>query len=249
MTHDPTQRFSSRVADYVRCRPSYPTDIVNLLARECGLTPNSRIADIGSGTGLLARLFLDFGCEVVGIEPNSGMRQAGERMLADQTRFLSIDGRAESTTLPACSVDVVTAAQAFHWFEPEQTRAEFLRILRPPNWVVLVWNERLRAPGFMTAYEDLVARFGPEREYVAAQELTQFFGAAGWRMEKLPNQQLFDLDGLRGRFLSSSYAPLPATPGYVSAMEELERIFAEREAEGVVTMLYRTEVYFGKLQA
>jgi SAM-dependent methyltransferase len=117
MNLDPTQRFSSRVENYVRYRPSYPSGLMDLLARECGLTFHSRVADIGSGTGLLARLFLDIGCEVLGVEPNPGMRQAEERLLAQWPRFRSVDGRAEATTLPDCSVDFVTAAQAFHWFE------------------------------------------------------------------------------------------------------------------------------------
>jgi SAM-dependent methyltransferase len=238
MNLDPTQRFSSRVENYVRYRPSYPSGLMDLLARECGLTFHSRVADIGSGTGLLARLFLDIGCEVLGVEPNPGMRQAEERLLAQWPRFRSVDGRAEATTLPDCSVDFVTAAQAFHWFEPEQTRAEFRRILRPAGWVVLVWNERLRAAGFMAAYEDLVGRYGPERPHVETQELDRFFGGKAWRLAKLPNQQQFDLQGLRGRFMSSSYAPLPGTPNHESLMKDLDRLFADHQRGGRVTMLY-----------
>lgn len=247
MSLDPTQRFSSRVDDYARYRPSYPSGVTSLLTRECGLTADSRIADIGSGTGLLAGLFLDHGCEVFGVEPNPGMRYAAERLLAGRARFHSVDGRAEATTLPGCSVDFVTAAQAFHWFEPEQARGEFRRILRPDGWVVLVWNERRRAPGFMAGYEDLVARYGPERHHVAEDELVRFFGGSPWRLEKLANQQQFDLAGLRGRFLSSSYAPLPATANYEPLMDDLGRLFAEHQIDGRVTLLYETEIYFGKL--
>src|SRR5580658_7790634 len=115
---DPTMRFSTRAEAYARYRPAYPREMIDLLERECGLTPASRIADIGSGTGLLARLFLDFGCEVTGIEPNPEMRAAGEKILAAEPRFRSVDGRAEATGLPDGSVDFVTAGQAFHWFEP-----------------------------------------------------------------------------------------------------------------------------------
>jgi SAM-dependent methyltransferase len=247
MPLDPTQRFSARVEDYARYRPSYPSGIASLLSRECGLTKDSRIADVGSGTGLLSRLFLDFGCEVIGVEPNPEMRHAAERLLADRASFHSVDGRAEATTLPGRSVDFVTAAQAFHWFEPEQTRAEFRRLLRPGGWVVLVWNERRHASGFMAGYEQLVARYGPERPRVTEQELVRFFGGSAWRLEKLANQQQFDLDGLRGRFLSSSYAPLPATPDYESLMDDLGRLFAEHQIDSRVTLLYETEVYFGRL--
>jgi SAM-dependent methyltransferase len=247
MLLDPTRRFSSRVEDYIRYRPSYPKAVVDLLTGECGLTEQSRIADIGSGTGLLARLLLDAGCEVLGVEPNPEMRAAGERLLADFPRFHSVDGRAEATTLPDRSVDLVTAGQAFHWFEPERTRAEFARILRPPSWVALVWNERVTVPGFMADYEDLVVRYGPERPRVKTHELAHFFEDTAWRLEKLPNQQRLDFEGLRGRFLSSSYAPLPGTSSYASLAKGLSRLFEEHQHDGHVTLVYETEVYFAML--
>src|ERR1039458_5869167 len=137
MEPDPTKRFSSRVEDYIRYRPSYPAGIVPWLERECGLAPQSRIADIGSGTGIFSRILLDFGCQVFGVEPNAGMRAAAERQLAGVERFHSVDGRAEATTLADASVDFVTAGQAYHWFDPEPTRNEFRRILKPPGGVVL----------------------------------------------------------------------------------------------------------------
>jgi len=245
---DPTQRFSSRVEDYLRYRPSYPRGITDLLARECGLATHSRIADIGSGTGLLSVLFLDFGCEVTGVEPNPEMRLAGERVLANRPRFHSVDGRAEATTLLNDSVDFVTAAQAFHWFEPLQTRAEFRRILHPGGWLVLVWNERLRVPGFMAGYEDLVARYGPECPRVEQHELDYLFGHTSWHLAKLPNQQQLDLEGLKGRFLSSSRVPPPGTSGCEPLMEELRRLFERHQKEGRVTLLYDTEIYFGTLR-
>ena len=104
--------------DYIRYRPSYPEAILAWLARECGLAPESRIADIGSGTGILARLFLQFGCRVFGVEPNAGMRAGAERQFAGEPRFHSVDARAEATTLPDANVHFVTAGQSFHWFDP-----------------------------------------------------------------------------------------------------------------------------------
>src|SRR5215472_7865132 len=108
---DPTQRFSSRVDDYVRYRPTYPSEVINLLRQECGLTPDTTIADIASGTGIFTRLLLDNGNRVYGVEPNVAMRHAGEEFLASYSRFSSRDGTAEATTLPDQSVDLVTAAQ------------------------------------------------------------------------------------------------------------------------------------------
>ena len=113
---------------------------------------------------------------------------------------------------------------------------------------MLVWNERQNVPGFMADYEDLVARYGPERPHLETSELVHFFGDTAWRLATLPNQQRFDFDGLRGRFLSSSYAPLPGTPNYDPLMEELGRLFEKHQRCGRVTLLYETEVYFGKLR-
>ena len=244
---DPTRRFSTRVDDYVRYRPSYPREIIPLLERECGLTPASRVADIGSGPGFLSRLFLDFGCEVFGVEPNADMRHAGERLLASEPRFHSVDGRAEDTKLADAAVDFVTAAQAFHWFDPGPARREFVRILKPAGWVVLVWNERLRSPGLHADYDALIRRYAPERRSVTPDEFTSFFGHSRWRQAKLPNEQRLDWPAFEGRLRSSSYAPLPGAREYQPMMDALERIFTAFQAGGLVTLGYDTEIYYGRL--
>src|SRR5260370_38153232 len=150
---DAKQRFSNRVADYVRYRPSYPSALVDLLRDECGLRPDHVIADVGSGTGILSKMFLENGNRVFGVEPNDEMRRAGEEYLSACKKFSSIVGSAEATTLPDAGVDFVTVAQAFHWFEPEKTRAEFRRILRSQGWVVAVWNFRDKESSFAKGYE------------------------------------------------------------------------------------------------
>jgi SAM-dependent methyltransferase len=252
MEPDPTQRFSSRVEDYIRYRPSYPEAILAWLARECGLAPQSRIADIGSGTGILASLFLRFGCEVDGVEPNPAMRHAAERLLSAEPRFHSVDGRAEATSLPADSADFVTAGQAYHWFDPEAARTEFSRILKPRGWVVLVWNERLVTTDFLMGYEALVLRLSTDygrvdHRRIDAAEITRFFAHEEWRVETFPNHQDFDWDGLRGRLLSSSYVPLPGSPNYQPMMEELAGLFAAHQQSGHVRVVYETKVYVGQM--
>jgi SAM-dependent methyltransferase len=252
MEPDPTKRFSSRVADYIRYRPSYPEAILVWLAQECGLTPQAHIADIGSGTGILSGLFLRFGCQVFGVEPNADMRAAGERLLAGEAGFHSVAGRAEATTLPDASVDFVTAGQAYHWFDPEPTRAEFRRILRPPGWVVLLWNERLVDSEFLAGYEALLQRLSTDygrvdHRRIDSAEITRFFTHAAWRVETFPNHQDFDWTGLRGRLLSSSYAPLPGSPHYEPMMEELERLLTAHQRDGRVKVTYETKVYAGRI--
>lgn len=247
MALDSTQRFSSRVEAYARYRPSYPRETLNLLERECGLTPGSKLADIGSGTGLLARLFLDFGCDVTGVEPNPEMRATGERMLLGQPRFQTVNGRAEATTLPDSSVDFVTAGQAFHWFEPTAARTEFQRILKPAGWVILIWNERSITPGFMTEYEELQNRFAREKPHPTGSELTAFYGHANWRLARIPNRQQLDEEGLRGRIESSSWSPLPGAESYEPMMREITRLFRKYQEGGQVTIEYETEIYYGRL--
>ena len=142
MPTDPTARFSNRVDDYVRYRPSYPAGVLEILRAEVGLTPASIIADVGSGTGISAELFLRNGNTVYAVEPNDAMRHAAERLLGGYHAFHSVNGRAEATTLPDASIDLSLAAQAFHWFDVPKARAEWQRILRPDGWAVLVWNTR-----------------------------------------------------------------------------------------------------------
>src|ERR1700744_1650569 len=151
---DSTQRFTDRVADYVKYRPSYPRDVVSFLHETCGVAPDAQVADIGAGTGISARLFLDAGHPVIAVEPNLAMREAANAWLAPYENFRSVAGTAEATTLEDASVDLVIAAQAFHWFDPVATRREFARILRPQGHVALFWNSRLldRSP-FLAGYE------------------------------------------------------------------------------------------------
>jgi SAM-dependent methyltransferase len=249
---NPTGRFSSRAGDYARYRPSYPPEIIALLQRECGLTGDSVVADIGSGTGLLAELFLKLGCSVRGIEPNAEMRRVGEGILAPFPKFESINATAEHTGLPGASVDLVVAGQSFHWFNAPAARTEFCRILRHPRWAVLIWNERRVSEGFLAGYEDLVHRWAPEYQAVDHRRIdsvafSQFFGHAEWRLATFENHQEFDFAGVQGRLQSSSYAPPPQSDNFQPMMNELERLFQDHQTAGKVRFLYDTKAYFGKL--
>jgi SAM-dependent methyltransferase len=249
---NPTARFSSRVEEYIRYRPSYPKEVVETLARDCDLTANSTLADIGSGTGFLTRRFLDFGCSVIGVEPNKEMREAGERLLENYSRFTSHDGRAEETHLADESVDLVAAGQAFHWFDAAPARREFCRILRPPLWVALVWNERLENSAFLTGYENLVRRHSSDygrvdHRRIDAARITDFFKHRDWTLATFPNIQQFDWIGLKGRLDSSSYAPRPGDPAYAPLISELGKLFDDHQKNGRVDFSYDTNLYYGML--
>lgn len=251
---DPTQRFSCRVENYVRYRPGYPPGVLQLLEREYWLTSDSVIADVGSGTGLLSRVFLENGNRVFGVEPNAEMRLAGERLLAGYAGFSSVSATAEKTTLPDASVDFVTAGQAFHWFDPEPTRREFSRILRPGGRVMLIWNARRKeGTGFLEAYERILEIYGTDYSEVehgrrgSPEEVRAFFDPEPVETVTFDNAQAFDLDGIRGRALSSSYVPAEGEPGCREMLEELERIFRAYQRDGTVTVEYDTRVYVGRL--
>ncbi len=252
METDPAKRFSSRVADYVRYRPSYPPELAPWLAAGCGLTPQSVVADIGSGTGFFAVLFLRFGCQVFGVEPNREMREEGARILAQEPRFRSCEGRAEQTGLADQAVDFVVAGQAFHWFDRPAAREEFRRILRAPAWVVLAWNERLVEGPFLEAYEAILQRYSADYQAVDhrrmdAGVMEEFFGAGRWKEAAFPNEQRFNLESLLGRMHSSSYAPPAGSEAYHAVNQEVARVFAENQEEGLVAFRYSTKVYAGTL--
>ena len=248
-----TTRFSARVGDYVRYRPHYPIELIDLLAAKCGLVPDSVIADIGSGTGILAKPFLENGNPVIGIEPNGEMRAAGIAYLAEFGRFTSIEGTAEATRLPAQSMDFVIVGQAFHWFDQAKARQEFMRIAKPDAWVVLVWNDRrVESTPFLRDYEALLQTFAIDYNEINHKNVqdsavfASFFGVAPYEAT-FDNVQRFDRAGLIGRLNSSSYAPSPEHANYAPMIRRAEEIFAAYQQNGTVAFEYDTRVFFGPL--
>ena len=249
---DAKSRFSDRVENYVLYRPGYPTKALNVLQGECGLASTDVIADIASGTGIWSRTLLENGNPVFGIEPNAEMRKAGERLLAGFPRFTSVAGTAEATTLADHSVDFVTAAQAAHWFERAPARREFVRILKPGGWLVLLWNERVTdSTDFLRDYEQLLLTYGTDYKDVRHERTTsavnEFFDPAPYQERALEMRQEFDYAGVEGRLLSSSYAPASEHPQHAPMLRELRHIFDAFSVKNRVTFEYKTRIYFGRL--
>jgi ubiquinone/menaquinone biosynthesis C-methylase UbiE len=248
---DSTKRFSNRVENYVKFRPGYPPELLSFLTDAIGLTPAWTVADVGSGTGISAEKFLRHGNEVWAVEPNAAMRAAAEQQLGEWHKFHSLAGTAAQTGLADASVELVSAFQAFHWFDPDAARREFARILKPGGWTVLVWNDR-RTTGtpFLEAYEQLLIEHGTDYQRVrhsnvSAESLAAFFAPSGYREHSLANEQVFDLEGVKGRLLSSSYAPAEGEARHESMMAELRRIFEKYQEGGKVRFVYDTRVYWG----
>ena len=250
---DPTKRFSKRVENYIKYRPKYPLAVLEFLRNELGLKASSIIADVGSGTGISCEMFLNNGNTVFGIEPNTEMREASEKNLAGFPNFVSKEGKAEATTLPDQSIDFLIAGQAFHWFDREQSRKEFLRILKPNGWVVLLWNDRKQDTSFSNAYENLLKTFAIDYEMVDHRLITedafqQFFGDTHYGFKMFDNEQIFDLEGLKGRVMSCSYMPMPDHPHFNEMMAALEKLFDRFQHSGLITMNYQTLMYYGTLK-
>lgn len=244
-------RFSDRVAEYVKYRPGYPPDVLDTLRVHCALDSKSVIADVGSGPGNLARLFCENGNEIFAIEPNAAMRDAGQQLLGGFPGYHSVEGRAEETHLDDDCVDIVTAAQAFHWFEWPRARVEFQRILRPQGWVVLIWNERRTdSTAFLRDYESLLLEYGTDymevRHENSYANVEKFFSGP-YKQSFFENHQIVDLDGLRGRLLSSSYVPAADHPQREPMLRDLEKLFEQHQSQGIVDLEYQVRMYFGQL--
>lgn len=245
---DSTHRFSNRVADYVKYRPGYPQGAIDALLAQ-GLDRNSVVADVGSGTGIMTELLLEHVGRVYAIEPNDEMRAAAEARLGGHARFVSLSAPAEATTLPDRSVDLVVAAQAFHWFDTFPTLDELRRILREPRRLALIWNDRLNDTPFLKAYEALLQSHGTDYQAVNHQaitdrELANLF-VSDFQLRTFDNHQRLDLEGLKGRLFSSSYTPSPDDPGYHAMVLAIEDAFRLHKEDGHVTVRYETKLYSG----
>jgi len=248
---DPTKRFDDRVGDYVRHRPGYPPALIAHLRAGGWLPPQAVVADIGAGTGISTAMFLDAGCIVHAVEPNAPMLAAARARLGDRAGFHAVDGRAEATTLADASVDLVAAAQAFHWFDTDAVRGEWRRILRPDGVAAVFWNSRrLDGSAFLEGYETLLRRFGVDYDRVAERHqddaaMRRWFGAGLHDFAEFPNAQSLDFDALRGRLLSSSYAPPPGHPRHAAMVAALRELFDATARDGRVELVYRTRLFVG----
>ncbi|MFN2577970.1 MAG: class I SAM-dependent methyltransferase [Pyrinomonadaceae bacterium] len=250
---DPTKRFSNRAENYLKYRPRYPAAIIPLLESECGLTPETVVADVGSGTGFMTELFLKHGNRVFGIEPNAEMRSAGERLLAKYPNFSSLNTTAERTSLPDNSIDLVIAGQAFHWFDQRKAKLEFARILRPRGWLVLVWNGfRVESSPLVRGYHEVLLRHGTDYSEVSREieacNIDGLFAPLASRRARFDFKQVFDFEGLKGRLLSASYTPQQTAPNFDQMIEELRAVFEANQRNGTVDFDYETVVYYGQFR-
>lgn len=254
MVADSTTRFSDWVDNYIKYRPHYPEEIIIYLKENKIINENTIAADIGSGTGISSELFLPHIKTIYAVEPNKEMREAAEILLSHHNNFISVNGTAEKTGLDTNSIDTIIAAQAFHWFNNEETKNEFKRILKPNGCVILMWIVRkLGGTPFLENYEKFLLKYGTDyikvrHENVGNEDKTRFYGSNNFITKIFPNEQIFDFEGLKGRLLSSSYIPGKEHPKYNEMLDELENIFDKHQQTGKVVILYDSELYIGRLK-
>lgn len=245
-----TERFSDRVENYAKYRPDYPAAMLAHLVKS--IPPPARAADIGAGTGILTAQLLGAGYEVFAVEPNRPMAQAAEQSLGQSPGFHSVSGTAEATMLAPGSIDLITCAQSFHWFDQGKTKLEFKRILRAGAPVAIIWNERLDdASDFQREYEAILQRLVPEYPKVVHRQVTldqiqAFFGPWPVQLLTFQHPQYLGRESLLGRVLSSSYVPNTGQPGHTEVMSAVAGLFDHYQANGRVRMEYETRLYWGR---
>jgi len=249
---DSTKRFSNRVADYVKYRPHYPAAIITFLQDSYQLTTDRLIADIGAGTGISTQLFLDAGYRTIAVEPNTEMRDKAMELLSTYPAFTAADGTAENTGLASESVDAIIAGQAFHWFNAQNARAEFKRILKAGGIVALIWNERKTSSAFEKEYDQLIITHGQDYVKVGHRNIDYdnigaFYDPEPFELRVFENKQVFNFEGLKGRLLSSSYMPTKDNVGYEPMINDLRRLFNKYQQDELITINYDTKVYVGRL--
>lgn len=250
---NPKQRFTNRVSDYIKARPGYPGQIIQLLTERFGLRPDAQVGDIGSGTGLLAEIFLKNGNPVYGVEPNQAMRMAGESHLRDYHRVTSINGCAEATSLPEHSCDFLVAGQSFHWFEQNLTRQEFRRILKPLGWIALIWNTLPETESvFCADYANLFRTYctqyqGGSNHHANIANILPFFGPQPISQFRLPNPGMLNKTDFRSRILSSSQTPEPGHPLYAQMQAAITTLVNKHQQQGHITLPYETAIFVGQL--
>lgn len=248
---DTTKKFTGKSEAYEHYRPGYPEAFIDYLLASCGLEGGGTAADVGAGTGILSRQLLEKGLKVIAVEPNDDMREKAQKNCGSFAGFTAVGALAEDTGLADRSVDLVTAAQAFHWFDAPRFKKECGRILKEGGRVALVWNNRDIKSPLVTENAEICARFCPEfggfsngREQ-GGEVFASFFKEGAYVHREFRNDLVFDLEGFVGRNLSSSYAPREGGEQYGPFVEALEKLFEKYGRHGRLTLPNVTDCFIG----
>ena len=249
------KRFDNKAKVYEKYRPNYPKESINIIMSSCGVPSieNYIIADIGSGTGKFSKLLLDNGCIVYGIEPNDNMRKLAEVKFSNYKNFKSINATSESTRLQDNSIDLIICAQSFHYFNNNETKEEFKRILKANGKVILLWNFHAREDYFIQDYEKLVYKYHSKKleptfaqDKMSEEVFKNLFST--YDIFSIPNTQIFDLDGLWNRIISSNHSPIPEEKEYLELKTQITQLFNKHQVDGKITFPHHTKIIIGNLK-
>jgi SAM-dependent methyltransferase len=241
--HPAVPAFGRAAAEYERGRPTYPPAVGELLSRELGLGPATRVCDLAAGTGKFTRLLLALGCDVIAVEPVDGMREQLTRLLPEVE---ALAGTAEAMGLPSGSVDIVTVAQAFHWFDAPVALAEIHRVLRPNGGLALVWNVRDESTPWVARLTEVIGWYKhPASRYQTVDWAVEVAAAGEFdplKKASVPWAQEMTRDVLRDRIRSISYiAALPPDEQEAVIGRVLELVAGFDEP---FELPHRTDVYW-----
>lgn len=250
---DTTKKFTGKADIYSKYRPRYPKEYINYLVSYNNLTSNNTVADIGSGTGILTEQLLDKGLKVIAVEPNDDMRSIAEKRLRNYPKFVSVKGIAENTSLRSKSIDLITVAQAFHWFDKVKFKNECIRILKPNLNVALVWNSRDSSSQMILENAEICKNLCPSFNDFSggiketSDEFEQFFRDGKYEYRTFQNDLEYNLDDFLGRNLSASYAPKSTDSNYKEFIKELTELFTKHSKDNKIILPNVTRSYIGKV--
>lgn len=247
---DNTKKFTGKASVYSESRPSYPKVLFDYLVNIEKINKDSIIADIGSGTGKFSESLLNLGFKVFAVEPNKDMRTKAENLLSFNSSFISINGTDSNTTLEDNSIDYITVAQAFHWFNPVAFREECQRILEENGKAILVWNNRVPESEIVIKNSEICKRF-----------CKNFIGFSGWldkisdtiskfynnkyELIKFENNLKYDEDKFIKRMLSASYSLTSDDENYLEYINALKDLFKNYSINGILSIPNETIMYIG----
>lgn len=249
---DNTNKFTFKAKAYSLGRADYAKSFIDYLVNSLSLSSQTTVADIGSGTGKFSKQLLEKGATVYAVEPNDDMRLVAENELSCYSGFISIKGSSCDTTLQSGSVDFVTAAQAFHWFEPKMFYNECKRILKPNGKVILLWNSRDEKDEINKEIAEINKKFCPEFKGFSCgmkmdDERIKNFFIDGYEKMIFDNPICFNEESFINRMLSSSYSLKQGDEGYNEFLCEIKRIFLKYESGGEIKASNATVSYIGQI--
>lgn len=253
MSKNTISRFLNRAEDYDKYRPRYPIALIEHLRHTVPLSPGAAVADIAAGTGIFTELLTHWDNPIYVVEPNEEMMIKAKSRLRGKANCEFISGIAESTGLSAGSIQLILAAQAFHWFDPQKTKAEFIRIGSAHAYVGIIWNKRQTGTPFEQGYESLLQTYGTDylkvsHSAVGQSEIDSFFFPGQAELSIFPHTDWLTYEAARGRVASYSFMPKPTSGAFAKVERALHHLFEREQQDGLVSLSYESRLYLGPLR-